>query len=333
MEGNGSAICQADRSTLFALDDSLKTPFPEKGCFTLPGIHKLGDPIEDNFDAWYPPGQAELNLGVGHAKFRLWHREYFDKCQGLVTPTDELTGLPLPILITDPPSPTTDTSFVDYHHLFHPEVRLIHGDDADVAVRRSYGQDLPRWLHEHNHNFFAGPRLPQTRFEKFATVTLACSGIVPRTAIEFTKRGPFVRNTLTDTEYETLTRSVRYEGQGKDGSASYYKSQIGMFFANYAIEQSVEEVISDRVIDEFLHTTDPIARKIRGNAILRECVRMSIDPVIPLHSKAKRLGLIAGRKTDLEHRIHDFFVKSRRSDYYNALFNKWRPGEALPRVA
>lgn len=71
-----------------------------------------------------------------------------DPCSvGLAAPLDDLTGLPLPIVISPPFYGNSNDSFVDYHHSFHPERDLVYGDDAQVALRRSRGQNLPRWLH------------------------------------------------------------------------------------------------------------------------------------------------------------------------------------------
>jgi hypothetical protein len=261
----------------------------------------------------------ELPLDVGSGRFEAWDEPRWGDCHGLTSPTDSTTGLPIPILVIDPLFRNTNTRMVDYHHLFHPKVDYLRATDADIALRRSYGQDLPRWLHEHNHGFFAGPALPESRADKFATVVLACAGVVPRQAIEFTKRGPFHRYHLTDNEYAKVVASVRHEGAQPANSARFYRNQIGMFFANYAVEQSIEHVLSNAVIDEFLNTKDEIRRKVLGNLMLREAVSMSTEPVQPLHDLAKREGLIARKPTDLRSLVADFFLRSRRTDYFEAL--------------
>lgn len=251
-----------------------------------------------------------------------------DPCSiGLATPKDELTGLPLPIVISEPKFKSANTSFSDYHHHFHPARDLLNGDDADMALRRSRGQNLPRWLHEHYHKYFAGPEFPETRQEIFATVVLACAGVVPRQAIDFTgsNGGPQIVEVTDKIQHQVLVKSVRNEAEKKGRSNNFYRAQIGMFFANYAIEQSIEEVVSNRLIDEFLETRNNNRRLQLGNLMLREAVRLSVEPIMPVHQELKRQGLIARRQTDLPARVHDFFVRSRRVDYHLALERKWKP--------
>lgn len=250
-----------------------------------------------------------------------------DPCSvGLAAPKDELTGLPLPVIITEPLHGNCNATFVDYHHSFHPERDLIYGDDAQIALRRSRGQNLPRWLHEHYHKFFAGPEFPQTREEIFGVVVLACAGVVPRQALYFggTDGSPRIVNLLESETREIVVKSVRHEAEKGVVDQNFYRAQIGMFFANYAIEQSIEEVVSDRVIDEFLDTKVQSRRQELGNLLLREGIRMSVDPLRPVHEELKKEGLIRRRQSDLQARIQDFFVRSRRKDYHIALKHKWQ---------
>lgn len=103
-----------------------------------------------------------------------------------------------------------------------------------------------------------------------------------------------------------------------------------MFFANYAIEQSIEDTVSELVIEEFLQTENPAVKKRLGNLMLRNGVRLSVEPIVPVHNEAKRLGLIARKPTDLHSRVQDFFVRNRRVDYHLALEKKWRPDSSVP---
>jgi hypothetical protein len=241
---------------------------------------------------------------------------------GLATPIDEITGLPLPILIIDTEETSANTSFSDYHHHYHPERDLVSADDAMVALRRSRGQYLPRWLHEHYHKYFAGPEFPETRQEIFAVVVLACAGITPRKAIDFSGfEGPKIVEVRDDRHYSRVVESVKHEGEKHGQTNSIYRSQIGMFFANYAIEQSIKDVVRDTLIDEFLNTTDMDRRKVLGNLMLSKAIGLSVEPVIPIHAEIKKHS-IARRRTDLNKIVKDFFVSSRRPDYYKALDHK-----------
>lgn len=241
---------------------------------------------------------------------------------GLMTPVDELTGLPLPIVITAAPHKNANTRFSDYHHHFHPERDLIHADDASLALRRSRGQYLPRWLHEHYHHYFAGPEIPNSRKETFAAVVLACAGVVPKRAIDFSGNGPKTVEIADQQTYQRVVDSIKHEGEKTSVSSSIFRAQIGIFFANYAIEQSFEEVVSQRVINEFLETSDVSRRKVLGNLMLRDAIHLSIEPIVPIHKLTRKEGTLPKRKTDLSELIKDFFVRSRRPQYYQAIENK-----------
>lgn len=248
-----------------------------------------------------------------------------DPCSvGLATPKDELTGLPLPIVISEPRFRSANTEFSDFHHSFHPERDMIHASDDLLALRRSRGQKLPRWLHEHYHKYFAGPEFPKSRQETFATVVLACAGVVPERAIDFDMNGPKIITPRSGVQEQILVKSVRHEADKNSSHNNIYRAQIGMFFANYAIEQSIQEVVSEKVIEEFLHTNHDVRRRQLGNLMLKEGIKLSIEPILPIHAELKKQGRIKRRQTDLHARVHDFFVRSRRKDYFAALDKKWK---------
>lgn len=242
--------------------------------------------------------------------------------KGYETPVDEETGLPIPILPTQALS-SSGNMFVDFHHNFHPAEVLLSGDDAARALRHSRGQDLPRWLHEHYHNYFAGPRLPASREEMFRTCVLACAGVVPRQAIDFSRQGPLIRQSLNDDDYKRIVQTVRHEGAQRADAGRYYRNRIGIFFANYAIEQSIQEVVSEQVIEQFLMSKDEGERKMLGNLMLREAIQLSVDPVRDIHAGLRKQGLVHRPPAQLSAIVKDFFLPYRRKDYYGALEKKF----------
>lgn len=246
------------------------------------------------------------------------------KSVGLAVPLDEITNLPLPIVISEPRNKSANTKFKDFHHHYHPERDLIHGNDADMALRRARGQNLPRWLHEHHHKYFAGPEFPETRTETFASVVLACAGVVPRKAIDYTSKyeEPRIVEVREDSFYQRMVGSIKHEAEIRGRYNGVYRAQIGMFFANYAIEQSFEKVIHARLIDEFLHSSDPERRKVLGNLMLSQAIKMSVEPVIPIHRDLKKASIARKKKTDLGQLVKDYFVRSRRPDYFAAIDRK-----------
>ncbi len=264
-------------------------------------------------------GQGTLDIGYGTALFPVWQTPRTDGGHGLVTPTDETTGLPIPIVPIDPRF-SHNGDFSDYHHLFHPRIDLVaQRHDADVALRKSFGQQLPRWLHEHYHRYFSGPVLPTSRQQKFTTVVLACAGVVPRSGLLFTRDGPFLFERVSEEQYAAVGKTVRHEGLQNPDQTRQSRNDIGKFFANYALEQSFHEAFSDGLIDEFLNTPDAQRRRIIGNLMIKEAIERAVDPVRPVHAELVRSGLLIRRPTALPALVHDFFVRARRPDYFQAI--------------
>ncbi len=275
---------------------------------------------------------AAQDAASSHQTFEVIHTDFIrrSKCldansRGLATPVDEQTGIPLPILPILPSDQTSNTSFSDFHHHFHPERQLVPGGDAKLALRRSRGQDLPRWLHEHYHRYFAGPEIPKERSDIFRTVVLACAGVVPKEALDFSNRksGPKVVRVTNDLVHKTIAKTIKHEGLRRGSAGSYYRADIGIFFANYAIEQSLEDTISQSVIDEFLSTKKQARRKELGNLMIKKAILISIDPIVPVYADLRRDGLVHANNTDLYPRVRDFFVTSRTEDYHQALDRKF----------
>lgn len=201
----------------------------------------------------------------------------------LVTPVDELTGLPLPIL---PIEPQHGALFVryNYHHHFHPRRSEALQDEGGLAMRYSRGQMLPRSLHRRYHDVFAGPSLAATEEEKFKACVLACAGHIPRRAIDLSNIAEPSEVNLTEAEFDRsgIGRNTFVERSQKPAHAWVIRGRIGRFFATYALKQELGH-ISERVIDEFLHTTSAERIKELGNFMLSEAVEVAVEPVVPLH--------------------------------------------------
>lgn len=321
----GSVECIADQSPRENV--SLFLPFD-----TLPERDYTAKPSKNRTSKEQPPvdwaavfDRDQLSLEIASQfdgiRFRSSSRD--QTSYGLATPVDKLTRIPLPILYTEAPHTTANTDFWDYHHHFHPEKELIHADDATLALRRSRGQYLPRWLHEHYHHYFAGPELQYSREQIFQTVVLACAGVVPRQALDFSSyQGPKIVDIPDNDTYQAVAESIKHEGERNSSIGGLARAQIGIFFANYAIEQSFEEVISQKVIGEFLSTRDTARRKVLGNLMIREAIHLSVEPILPTEKTLKENGVMRKRQTDLRELIKDYFVRSRQPQYYQAIDRK-----------
>lgn len=271
--------------------------------------------------------------------------EYGNK---LETPVDEVTGLPLPILALRRHYLFSD---IDYHHTFHPKntielgritleeeglyddpvfKQFVHGLRLEgKSVRYSRGQVLPVWIHRRVHEVFYGPRLPATRQEKFATVVLALSGVVPRQAIHMLPHGDYKVTGLTDKQHAFISSRERMHFQDAYGRESQIKRNwIGRFFAEYAMEQSINSIVSEPVIDEFLHSSDQARIKELGNLMLVSAINTSIDELMPMYNEAKSEAMLADKALQPRKVVRSFFTKNRFTDYYDALRSTLQPAEA-----
>lgn len=245
----------------------------------------------------------------------------------LPTPTCDVTNLPLPIAKTEP-TKEAQFSFYDYHHHFHPKRHELLSDVAGLAVRYSRGQFLPRAIHDRYHDIFAGPALPESTSEQYRLCVLACAGVVPRQAIELLSRSEYRIIDLSSDTHAALAdrRSIFIEGAWradkqkgfKQGKNREVRKSIGRFFAQYALQQNIRSVVSERVIGEFLdESVSTDRRKELGNFILKEALDITIDDIVPMHSIAKEEGLITATNNKKPRKvIRSFFTTEVFPDYH-----------------
>lgn len=240
------------------------------------------------------------------------------------TPVCEATGLPLPILPTEPDEQARFL-FEDYHHHFHPrrDPQLMGADG--LAVRFSRGQLVQRFLHDRYHAIFTGPPLPESQDEKFRLAVLACSGMVPRQAIDLSKPGQFQIVDLSHEQFERIAapRSIYVEKAHSNNGKAYDRKRhtIGKFFAAHALSQGVQDTLSSSVIGEFLDDKTAAERKKElGNFILTQALRLSIEPIMPIHEELSAEGFVLpGRRVGPPAVVKKFFPKYRYADYHEEL--------------
>lgn len=126
----------------------------------------------------------------------------------LETPTDEFSGLPLPLMPTDELLPNDNGSVANWHHQFHPSTSPVLTDSiGGRALRCSRIQLVP--VEHHNftetayHRFYAGPPIPEDPAEQFGIAVLSCAGYMPEYAIDVSTGDPCVRP-MNDRQLEML---------------------------------------------------------------------------------------------------------------------------------
>lgn len=247
----------------------------------------------------------------------------------LPTPTDEQTGLPLPLLLPEPAE--LAAANVNYHHHFFParDLRLYYGVGGRT-LRYSRGQTLPTWMHDRFHQCFEGPPLPQRDEigEQFRLSVLACANVVGPYALDMSQDDVTEPVLLTPAQqaYISQSRHMHIESAFHPTRARRIHDHIGRFFALYALQQELGHV-RPALIEEFLET--PVAeRKLEiGNLLLREAVQAAVDPVSRIEQRLQSDGYV------MRHRprsvVRRFFNKAYFHDYHGELARRLRGEPAL----
>lgn len=254
----------------------------------------------------------------------------------LVTPTDELTGLPHAILPIDISADARD-NFEDFHHHYFPrrdpellprtnlnpnaqpeEYNLE--DIAAVALRVCRGQLLPRTVHNLGHRRLLKTDLPTTVDEKYVCVTKACSGIISRVAIDLRRPDDDLLVYMDDVTFQKVANPKVLCGERAyyDKPANFRRRIIGSFLLKYAAQQDLSHV-SSIVIDEFLDTAVERRRIELGNLLLRDALELSLAPVLLLHDQFRKQGMVQPGKSDMRNAIKKYIHPERLAAYYSDL--------------
>lgn len=253
----------------------------------------------------------------------------------LITPLDELTGVPLPILPVDPVHGVSRDVWTDYHHTFFHRADPTFKGDAGRALRLSRGQEIPRWLHTRYHQIFQPPAWPQSREEKFRLCVLGAANMVGPLAIDLTQDDPSVPVPMTPQQYATVTnpQSMHHEYATHPLRARRRRDDIGRFFAAYILDTTVVDSVDDALIAEFLDTKVH-ARKVElGNLMLRNAIMASVEPLVPTANEAlshilRPEGALSPQSI-LRRTVRRFFEKRRFIDYYGPLTQRLREAMAV----
>jgi hypothetical protein len=256
----------------------------------------------------------------------------------IMTPTDELTGLPLPVLVNgaDYTLPGSLPRRTNYHHHFHPQKsRELGFDEAGnrlpktdpqrvegLALRFSRGQQLPVWLHDRYHDIFQGPQLPEASRDKFTRVILACAGVVPVKALDLSEPGKYREVSLNSKQHEFIRRRIYFEGAASKRRSSK-RSHIGKYIAEYSLQNSLDPLLSEteirKRVKEFLKPRSQAQRVHAGRFILGQVVDASLDSLVDIHNEAKREGMAKKGKKSLGEIALKFFTIDRFQDYFDPL--------------
>lgn len=206
----------------------------------------------------------------------------------LVTPIDELTGIPLPLVQTVQMRP--ERFEPDWHHPLHPRRSPeLTGNLGGEALRNCRVQRVSYELHHHEyHETYAGPQLPATELDKLKVITAAAAGYIPEAAITFSGRHQPKIIKLSSDKRQALWHS----GRIKIGSPK----KVQEFLQEYTLSQPLDGV-NDSTIDEFLNTDDEFRRVQLGDTLLGLAVYQVAKPISRMYKEAYEAELIPPDRT------------------------------------
>lgn len=104
---------------------------------------------------------------------------------------------------------------------------------------------------------------------------------------------------MTNSEYmqQATTSWVHPERYAFARPEGYQAHVLSLFFARYVGVQNVAHM-TDRVVDEFVSTTNPIQKQRTGHALLREAAAVSVEPLQEQFRRYRRNGNILSDRID-----------------------------------
>ncbi len=201
----------------------------------------------------------------------------------LVTPLDELTGLPLPLVPPEEPF-SADNVDIDWHHHFHPRRSPILRTPNGPAIRNARLQLTDYEMHHFGyHRTYVGPPLPETDDAQFATVIMSTAGYMPEQGISFTGDQPSIVRLSQGQRHQLQT-----SGEIKLGS----RELINIFIREYVMSQLSSVDADELNIEEFVTTNDPERRRVLGHNLLALITDRATEPINEVYHQARRRQLI-----------------------------------------
>jgi hypothetical protein len=242
-------------------------------------------------------------------------------------PTDPESGVPYPILITPDDVPPRGLGLRelrdDYDHSWFTHNNPCLQGQGGRALHYSLGQVLPRWKHEIKNQRYLEPPLPakDDANEQFRLAAAGCARLIGPYAIDVTSDDWTTPVLMTPEQYDWLTDPRRMHIEGNTPRrAQTTRIHLGKFFAVHALSQDFGQIITPKVIKDFLHTEDPVRKTELGNLLLREGVAAAVEPLNAVKAQlADTYDLPQIKGIDLARKLRKFFPKQRFGDYYGVL--------------
>jgi hypothetical protein len=257
--------------------------------------------------------------------------------EGLITPIDEFSGIPLPILPTKNDLPLHDPDIADWHHPFHPKEHPLLKTAGGLALRNCRVQLVHRNFHNESplryHKFFEGPVIPESEDEQFRTVVLAAAGYIPRRAINTRSGEPEIVD-LSPQQSARLRRTMRKAVPQDDCKCDdprrkmsfeyrnlrYSYDLVREFLSEYMMMQSTAH-LPEPLVDEFLHTKNSFKLVELGDRLLALQAEFTADKVESSYRSAQQ-----------RRQLHPLMPKTATEFVHYKLGNKQSRQKLYPRL-
>jgi len=241
-----------------------------------------------------PPGPLAATLNCSHlaetpgvyaGSFLLRERrDYFDADPPLITPVDELSGLPYVMVPPEYPLPANNYQLADDNHAWHPSRSPLLATPSGEALRNSRVQRVD-WYDHHivYHKYFYGPEIPTEEADIFRRIVFAVARYIPDLAIDCNGYEPVIQR-LRPEEKERLWRSneLRVPRPGL----------VRGFLGNYVARQDISHVKDSR-IDEFMNTSNEYRQAFLGQWLLSQATLVATESITSSFEIAKQSGNVA----------------------------------------
>lgn len=133
---------------------------------------------------------------------------------------------------------------------------------------------------------FSGPgNLPVTDDQAFEVVVKSVAGVMPRRALDLSKKGEYKEVPLGNAGHSRLSQP----GVVEVGN----RAIVSLFLAEYTAKQDIKDQIDEVTIEEFLYRYTPRTRK---NEIARDMLSIALDVSLadlnPVYNDLKEEGYI-----------------------------------------
>lgn len=247
----------------------------------------------------------------------------------LITPTDGVTGFPLPLVPSENLMDPSVRVFANWHHPFHPNSAPELQSLGGRALRHSRVQLVEAVDHNHSkesyHAVYDQPPLPaaDNRHAQFMLALIGCLGYVPRQGLDIYSDGRPIRDLtaaemdflrqpakaapVTDTQlaqfiektdgvrprtaWRILQRKRERQAALSYQNLRYSYDPIRHFFSDYVLSEEQLD-LSPRVMKRFLSSKDEATLQGRGEFIIGRASEVAVDPIRSVYTALRTQGLL-----------------------------------------